>query len=88
MNLRRSLSHAMESEDRMSKIILWLKAVLRLNFAERAAVEIDARRDALGLEVASRFGRGNITIQEGGILTKDELDREVRNLSNLNLNHR
>ena len=37
----------------------------------------DERREILGSEVAGRFGRGNTAIQDLGMLTRNDLDREI-----------
>lgn len=61
----------------MANFLSTLKSVLGLNFSERASREIDERREILGSEVAGRFGRGNTAIQDLGMLTRNDLDREI-----------
>ena len=61
----------------MTNFLPTLKSVLGLNFSEQASREIDERREILGSEVAGRFGRGNTAIQDLGMLTRNDLDREI-----------
>lgn len=54
--------------------------VLRLDFAAQADREIERRHDSYAADVAARFSRGNVGIQDGRFLTKKELDREISQL--------
>jgi hypothetical protein len=54
--------------------------MLGLDFEAQANREIDARQDALATDVAERYARGNVQIQDRQILTSEELDLEVEEL--------
>ena len=54
--------------------------VLRLDFAAQAAREIDHRHESYATDIAARYSRGNVGIQDGRFLTKKELDREISQL--------
>lgn len=51
-----------------------------LDFAAQAAREIEYRYDSYASDIAARYSRGNVGIQDGRFLTEKELDREISQL--------
>ncbi len=42
---------------------------------DQVKAEVDARRDALGHELAQRYSRGNVNIKMGQFTTRSDLDQ-------------
>jgi len=53
---------------------------LRLDFAAQAARDIESRHKSNASDIAVRYSRGNVGIQDGRFLTENELDREISQL--------
>jgi hypothetical protein len=67
----------------MKRFFTRILRTLHLDFFAQADREIDARYDAIAEEVAERFSRGNVCIQDRQIVTSRDLDVELAQLSSL-----
>jgi hypothetical protein len=52
----------------------------RLDFKDQAEKEVEKRNTITGRETAAKYSRGNIPIQHGMFTTKDDLERERKEL--------